>query len=104
MGSKNRPPYLCSSSYNLLERRMNDTKTELAVFRPCTNCPECQIFQVFETTFLIIKRETVSNLEVKNIMNPRTSDTGGMTVLYAFVGMDVINDSVLDLVSNPTVT
>lgn len=86
---------------------MNDTKTELAVlavFRPCTNCPECQIFRVFETTFLIIKREPVSNLEVKNITNPWTSDTGGMVVLYTFVGMDVINDGVSDLVSDPTLT
>ena len=46
----------------------------------------------------------MSNLEVKNITNQRISDTGGMIVLYAFVGMDVINDSVLDLVSDPTLT
>ena len=50
----------------------------------------------------------MSNLEVKNITNQWTSDTGGMIVLYAFVGMDAINDSVLDtifcLVSNPTLT
>ena len=81
---------------------MNDTKTELAVSRPCTNCPECQIFRVFETTFLIIKRGPVSNLEVKSITNQWISDTRGMIMLYAFVGMDVINDSVLDLVSDPT--
>ena len=40
----------------------------------------------------------MSNLEVKNVTNQWTSDARGMIVLYAFVGMDAINDSVLDAI------